>query len=129
MKGYTELPTLEQMKDAQELISMCYPIRSRQGSMWFGRNQNFADARFTDYGVCGAFTTAAQALPLAIAVTELVEALEACQASLALMIEPKAIKSSSVMGAFTQAFEADCKARSALTHYRELAGTSNEGAK
>lgn len=59
-------------------------------------------------------------------VTELVKALEACQASLALMIEPKAIKSSSVMGAFTQAFEADCKARSALAKFKDLSAEKDQ---
>ena len=117
MKGHTELPTLEQMKDAQEIISMCYPIHSDQGGMWFGSNQNFADARFTDYGVCRAFTTAAQALPLAIAVTELVEALE--------RVVKVSASGADTIGFLIELRQISVECATALSHYRELAGTSN----
>ena len=60
------------------------------------------------------------------AVQDLVKALEACQAALALVVEPKAIKSSSVLGAFTQAFEADCKARSALAKFKALSAENGQ---
>lgn len=49
---------------------MCEPIRCVQGGMWFGRNHNFADATFVDYGAADAFAVAAANLP------ELVKALE-----------------------------------------------------
>ena len=42
------------------------------------------------------------------------KALEDCQKALAAIIDPKAIKSTSVMNAFAQATEAECKARAAL---------------
>lgn len=48
---------------AVEIISMCEPIRCHQGGMWFGRNHNFADATFVDYGAADAFAVAARALP------------------------------------------------------------------
>jgi hypothetical protein len=46
---------------------------------------------------------------------QMAEALRACQSALAMMIAPDAIKSTSVLHAFTQAVEAECKARAALT--------------
>jgi hypothetical protein len=55
---------------AIDIIGMCQPIRCHQGGMWFGRNQNFADATFVDYGAADAFAVAAKALP------ELVKALQ-----------------------------------------------------
>ncbi len=55
---------------AVNIIGMCEPIRCVQGGMWFGRNNNFADATFVDYGAADAFAVAAKALP------ELVKALE-----------------------------------------------------
>lgn len=48
---------------AIDIIGMCEPIRCHQGGMWFGRNQNFADATFVDYGAADAFAVAAKALP------------------------------------------------------------------
>lgn len=48
---------------AVEIIGMCEPIRCVQGGMWFGRNHNFADATFVDYGAADAFAVAAKALP------------------------------------------------------------------
>jgi hypothetical protein len=48
---------------AVEIIGMCEPIRCHQGGMWFGRNHNFADATFVDYGAADAFAVAAKALP------------------------------------------------------------------
>lgn len=50
---------------------------------------------------------------LIAAAPDLLAALKACQAALA-MIDPKAIKSSSVINAFAQATEAECKARAAI---------------
>jgi hypothetical protein len=55
---------------AVDIIGMCEPIRCHQGGMWFGRNNNFADATFVDYGAADAFAVAAKALP------DLVSALE-----------------------------------------------------
>lgn len=51
------------LQDEIEIIEMCLPIRDSQGGMWFGRNHNFADATFVDYGACRAFATAARSLP------------------------------------------------------------------
>lgn len=51
-------------------------------------------------------------------VEPLVEALEHCQSALAMMIAPDAIKTTSVLHAFAQATEAECKARTALSRYR-----------
>ena len=48
---------------AIEIIGMCEPIRCHQGGMWFGRNHNFADATFVDYGAADAFAVAARELP------------------------------------------------------------------
>lgn len=48
---------------AIDILSMCKPIRCDQGGMWFGRNHNFADATFVDYGAADAFAVAAKALP------------------------------------------------------------------
>lgn len=48
---------------AVNIIGMCEPIRCVQGGMWFGRNHNFADATFVDYGAADAFAVAAKALP------------------------------------------------------------------
>lgn len=46
---------------------------------------------------------------------QMAEALRACQSALAMMIAPDAIQSTSVLHAFTQATEAECKARAALS--------------
>lgn len=43
------------------------------------------------------------------------KALEGCQKVLAMIIDPKAVKTTSVTNAFAQATEAECKARTALT--------------
>ena len=51
---------------------------------------------------------------LIAAAPDLLAALKACQAALAMMIDPKAIKSSSVINAFAQATEAECKAGAAI---------------
>jgi hypothetical protein len=48
---------------AIDILGMCEPIRCHQGGMWFGRNQNFADATFVDYGAADAFAVAARELP------------------------------------------------------------------
>jgi hypothetical protein len=48
---------------AVDIIGMCEPIRCHQGGMWFGRNNNFADATFVDYGAADAFAVAAKTLP------------------------------------------------------------------
>lgn len=48
---------------AIDILGMCEPIRCHQGGMWFGRNHNFADATFVDYGAADAFAVAAKALP------------------------------------------------------------------
>lgn len=48
----------------------------------------------------------------------LVKALEECQKALAAIVEPRAIKSTTVICAFNQATEAECNARSALATYR-----------
>lgn len=48
---------------AIDIIGMCEPIRCHQGGMWFGRNQNFADATFVDYSAADAFAVAAKVLP------------------------------------------------------------------
>jgi hypothetical protein len=48
---------------AIEIIGMCEPIRCVQGGIWFGRNNNFADAAFVDYGAADAFAVAGKALP------------------------------------------------------------------
>lgn len=58
----TAAPTPEQIADAIEILKMCEPISDIQGSIWFGKNDNFADATFTDYGACRAFAVAARAL-------------------------------------------------------------------
>lgn len=59
------------------------------------------------------------------AVADLVEALEHCQSALAMVIAPDAIKSSTVMHAFAQAIEAECKARTALSRF-EKAGKGGD---
>ena len=51
------------VKWAIEILDMCKPIRCNQGGLWFGHNQNFADATFVDYGAADAFVVAAKALP------------------------------------------------------------------
>ena len=61
----------------------------------------------------GAKNAAADAR-LIVAAPELLEALTLCQAALAVMIAPDAIKSTTVLSAFAQATEADFKARAAL---------------
>jgi hypothetical protein len=48
---------------AIDILSMCEPIRCNLGGLWFGRNHNFADATFVDYGAADAFVVAAKALP------------------------------------------------------------------
>jgi len=48
---------------AIDIIGMCEPIRCHQGGMWFGRNHNFADATFVDYGAADAFAVAARSFP------------------------------------------------------------------
>jgi hypothetical protein len=55
---------------AIDIIGMCEPIRCHQGGMWFGRNQNFADATFVDYGAADAFAVAAKSLPDLVAAAE-----------------------------------------------------------
>jgi len=55
--------TAGQISDAIEILDMCKPIRDIQGGMWFGHNQNIADATFVDYGACRAFAVAARTLP------------------------------------------------------------------
>lgn len=63
------------LQDEAGIIDMCLPIRDHGGGMWFGRNQNMADATFVDHGACRAFATAARALPeLLKVVTELANA-------------------------------------------------------
>lgn len=52
-------------------------------------------------------------------VEPLVEALEHCQSALAMMIAPEAIKSTSVLHAFAQATEAECRARAAILRARQ----------
>ncbi len=75
MAEHTPMP--EQIADAIEIISMCEPIEEVQGDMWFGRNNNFADATFVDYGACRAFAVAARALPILVKrETALVKALQ-----------------------------------------------------
>lgn len=49
------------------------------------------------------------------AVPDMLDALKLCQAALATMIAPDAIKNTSVLNAFAQATEAECKARAALS--------------
>jgi hypothetical protein len=61
---------------AVDIIGMCQPIRCYQGGMWFGSNQNFADATFVDYGAADAFALAAKKLPA------LVKALEQAKAAM-----------------------------------------------
>lgn len=56
---------------------------------------------------------ALSAMP-APAAPDLLEALRSCQSALASMIDPDAIKSSTVLNAFTQATEAEAKARRAI---------------
>ncbi len=48
---------------------------------------------------------------------QMAAALRACQFALAMVIAPDAIKSTSVLHAFTQATEAECKARAALSAF------------
>lgn len=58
--------------DAIDILDMCRPIRCDQGGFWFGRNHNFADATFVDYGAADAFATAAEVLPILVkALTEI----------------------------------------------------------
>lgn len=57
-------------------------------------------------------------------VEPLVGALEHCQSALAMMTAPDAIKTTSVLHAFAQATEAECKARAALAACRKE--TSND---
>lgn len=59
---------------AVDIIGMCAPIRCHQGGMWFGRNHNFADATFVDYGAADAFAVAAKALPDLVKALKLQEA-------------------------------------------------------
>jgi len=54
-------------------------------------------------------------------VEPLVEALEHCQSALAMIISPDAINSTSVLHAFAQATEAECKARAAILRARQAA--------
>jgi hypothetical protein len=54
------------------------------------------------------------------AVADLVKALEECRATLAMLTEPKEIRSSSVQHAWAHAVDAERKARSALSRFREL---------
>lgn len=58
------------LRDEIEIIEMCLPIRDHQGGLWFGHNNNFADATFVDYGACRAFAAAARALPDLVKVLE-----------------------------------------------------------
>jgi hypothetical protein len=55
---------------AVEIIGMCEPIRCVQGGMWFGRNHNFADATFVDYGAADAFAVAAKTFPALVKALE-----------------------------------------------------------
>lgn len=64
------------LQDEIEIIDLCQPIRDYQGGLWFGRNQNFADANFVDWGAARAFAAAARAVP------SLVKALEQAKAAL-----------------------------------------------
>lgn len=50
-------------------------------------------------------------------VEQMAAALREAQSALAMIIEPKAIKSMSVLRAFAQATEAECRTRSALQAY------------
>lgn len=61
---------------AVEIIGMCEPIRCVQGGMWFGRNHNFADATFVDYGAADAFAVAAKALPSLVDALQRIASLE-----------------------------------------------------
>lgn len=60
------------LQDEIEILAMCEPIRDHQGGIWFGRNNNMADATFVDYGACRAFARAARDLPKIVAALEAV---------------------------------------------------------
>ena len=124
-KGHTELPWMA----AASYSSVCgVPIVNREGRRvantaildmpkeWDElKLQAVIDAAF----ICKAVNT----YP---AVEELVKALEHCQSALAMVISPVAIKSSSVLHAFVQATEAECKARSTLSRFRSVEGGAND---
>ena len=55
------------LDDELEILSMCFPIRDVSGGLWFGRNNNFPDATFQDWGAGRAFARAAKEFPRLLA--------------------------------------------------------------
>lgn len=72
-----------ELSDALEIAAMCNPIRCYEGALWFGRNQNFADATFVDHGAARAFVNIVNAAP------DLVKALEAARKWLVINDDPR----------------------------------------
>ena len=60
--GAVVVPVDEAMREHLSIASMCLPIREYQGGMWFGRNDEFPDATFRDFGACRSFSAIVSAM-------------------------------------------------------------------
>jgi hypothetical protein len=78
---------VQRIADDLEIAAMCNPIRNWDGCLWFGRNENFADATFVDHGAATAFINIVKAAPDLVAEIDRLKKALAAAESRALSIE------------------------------------------